>query len=315
MSDFARFLFPLLLALLLDACIGDPHRMPHPIRLFGQMIAWLEKRYNHGSQRKLKGTLVALFLVSTTALFFVGLDFALRKTNEWVWLIGTSIFVFYGICTRSLIQEVWWVEKAIRQDDLSEARRRLSFIVGRDTTQLNYQQIRTAMIETLAENLSDGIIAPLFFYALGGLPCMMAYKMINTMDSMIGYKNERYADFGYFAARILDDGANYIPARLTAGLMFLFRPSRRVLRFIRRYARSHSSPNSGYPESTMAGILDIRMGGPNIYYGKLVSKPYIGENDRPLSQHDVLKAFAVVIFSVVISVIIFSLIHYFLYFW
>lgn len=315
MDSFSLFLFPLLIAVVLDLLIGDPHRMPHPIRLFGRCIAMCEQQFNKGSHRKAKGIAVALSLSVGSFLFFYLAEHLLLAWDRRIGFVFISIFVFYGICIRSLIQEVYWVEKAIRSGDLTESRRRLSYIVGRDTSQLSYQQIRTAMIETLAENLSDGVIAPLFFYTIGGMPAMMMYKMINTMDSMIGYKNERYADFGYFAARILDDGANYIPSRFTALVMFLSRPSLRTWQFIRRYARAHTSPNSGFPESAMAGILNIRMGGPNVYHGKQVMKPYIGEQERELTHNDIIRAFSILLFTALLSIFLFSIVRYFLYLW
>ena len=156
-------------------------------------------------------------------------------------------------------------------------------------------EIRTAVLETLAENLSDGVIAPLCFYALGGVPLMMAYKMINTLDSMIGYKDQHYKDFGYFAARILDDAANYIPSRLTALLMLLVAPSRRAVRTVWRDARKHASPNSGYPESALAGILGVQFGGPNIYHGMLVEKPYIGTPIHPVTAQTLRRTIRIVI--------------------
>ena len=158
-------------------------------------------------------------------------------------------------------------------------------IVGRDTSQLSAQEVRTAALETLAENLSDGVVAPLFWYALLGVPGMLAYKMVNTLDSMIGYRNERYRQFGCFAAR-LDDVANYIPARLTALLMVLASGRLSLLAFVARYGNQHASPNSGYPESALAGILDCRFGGPHFYFGEEVWKPFIGYTDRLLTTAD-----------------------------
>jgi adenosylcobinamide-phosphate synthase len=169
--------------------------------------------------------------------------------------------------------------------------------------------VRTAVLETLAENLSDGVIAPLFFYAVGGVPAMLAYKMVNTLDSMIGYKNERYKDFGWFAAR-LDDVLNFLPARITSFLMVFVTFSWRGLKFTFKYGRQHASPNSGYPEAALAGILNCRLGGPNYYSGKLVVKPYIGDNNRTVSDTDVYKAcvinFASVIFFILLIVIVTS---------
>lgn len=282
-------LLPLLIGFTLDYLIGDPYWMPHPIKAFGHTIAFCERRLNRGQYRKAKGIIVATLLVIGTFSLFWVIDFLLRDYDTLRWGVH-SVFFFYGICNRSLIEEALKVEKEVYSGDILAARRQVGYIVGRDTTSLSFHQIRTATLETLAENLSDGVIAPLFFYAIGGIPMMMAYKMINTLDSMIGYKSERYKDFGWFSARILDDTANYLPARLTSILMSLCPPSMAALRSIRKYARHHASPNSGYPESALAGILNCQFGGPNIYHGILVDKPYIGDNPRPLTHSDVLKA-------------------------
>lgn len=306
---YQNFLIPLLGGLLLDALIGDPHRLPHPIRLFGNMISWCDRQFNRGNHRKRKGIVVALGLVSLVFLFLFGLE-RILSSYPVVLLVVNTILFFYAISNRSLISEAMKVEKLVVKDDIPAARKQLSWIVGRDTSRLTAKQIRTATLETLAENLSDGVIAPLFFYALGGIPLMMAYKMINTMDSMIGYKNDKYRNFGWFAARILDDGANYLPARMTALLMVLLPPSGRGFRFINQYARYHASPNSGYPESALAGILDCRFGGPNIYHGKLVEKPYIGENDRELTHTDVRHACFINIRVTLIMTLIIILILY-----
>lgn len=175
---------------------------------------------------------------------------------------------------------------------LDEGRKQVARIVGRDTSALSAQEVRTAALETLAENLSDGVIAPLFWYAVLGVPGMMAYKMVNTLDSMIGYRNERYRQFGCIAARI-DDVANYIPARLTALLMILVSRRFSLLRFVGKYGSRHASPNSGYPEAALAGILNCRFGGPHYYFGEEVWKPFIGNNERALTTEDMKKAVCV----------------------
>ena len=175
---------------------------------------------------------------------------------------------------------------------LDEGRKQVARIVGRDTSALSAQEVRTAALETLAENLSDGVIAPLFWYAVLGVPGMMAYKMVNTLDSMIGYRNERYRQFGCIAARI-DDVANYIPARLTALLMILVSGRFSLLRFVGKYGSRHASPNSGYPEAALAGILNCRFGGPHYYFGEEVWKPFIGKNERALTTEDMKKAVCV----------------------
>ena len=175
---------------------------------------------------------------------------------------------------------------------LENGRLQVGRIVGRDTSGLSPQEIRTAALETLAENLSDGVVAPLFWYAIWGVPGMMAYKMVNTLDSMIGYKNERYRAFGCVAARI-DDIANYLPARITAFLMVVVSGRMSLLLFVKRFGSKHASPNSGYPEAALAGILDCRFGGTHDYFGESVYKPYIGENHRDFTTFDADKAVSV----------------------
>ena len=187
-----------------------------------------------------------------------------------------------------MIREVRAVFLALDRS-LEEGRRQVARIVGRDTSELSAQEVRTAALETLAENLSDGVIAPLFWYALLGVPGMLAYKMVNTLDSMIGYKTERYKNFGCWAAHI-DDMANYIPARLTALLMIIAAGKPQLTGFVWRNGRRHASPNSGYPEAALAGILNCRFGGPHYYFGQLFDKPFIGTNDRPLTTADMQTA-------------------------
>ena len=189
---------------------------------------------------------------------------------------------------------------------LEEGRQQVARIVGRDTSELSAQEVRTAALETLAENLSDGVIAPLFWFALLGTPGMLAYKMVNTLDSMIGYKTARYKDFGCWAAHI-DDVANYIPARLTALLMILTSGKLRLLKFVWKNGCLHASPNSGYPEAALAGILNCRFGGPHYYFGQLFDKPYIGENERLLTTEDMTKAVRVNRMAEILMIIIVSL--------
>ena len=301
-----EIIIPLILGFAADMLIGDPHWLPHPVRLFGRLISFGEKWLNKGNHRKLKGAIMAAALVSAVFLF---LFFLLKvvSVSFMLWTIVAPVFVFYGLANHSLIKESLLVIKALKKEGIEAGRKRLGFIVGRDTAALNENQVRTAVLETLAENLSDGVIAPLFFYAVGGVPAMLAYKMTNTLDSMIGYKNERFKDFGWFAAR-LDDVLNFLPARITAFLMVLLTFSWRGLKFIFKYGRQHASPNSGYPEAALAGILNCRLGGPNYYSGKVVVKPYIGDNNRTVSDADVYKAcvinFSSAIFFILLIVIV-----------
>ena len=184
--------------------------------------------------------------------------------------------------------------------------------MGRDTSNLNGQQIRTATLETIAENLSDGVIAPLFYYFILGVPGAVAYKMINTLDSMIGYKSNRYKIFGRFAAK-LDDVANFVPARITAFLMLVVTIKLGGLGFVFREGKKHSSPNSGYPEAALAYILDCQFGGPNYYEGKLVEKPYIGNNRRILTTKDLKTASYVNWASSILFILLYSVTFYFLH--
>ena len=284
----------LLLGWVLDLIFGDPQYLPHPIVWFGKAIAWGEHHLNHGLHRRLKGafmsiTLIVLVFVLTWLLrhYIISLPSLLGRGWGWVSLFD-AVVVFYCLAGTTLIREVRAVFLALDRS-LDEGRAQVARIVGRDTSELSAQEVRTAALETLAENLSDGVIAPLFWFTLLGTPGMLAYKMVNTLDSMIGYRTERYRDFGCWAARI-DDVANYIPARLTALLMIVGSLRFSKWRFVMKYGRNHASPNSGYPEAALAGILDCRFGGPHYYFGQLFPKPYIGENDRPLTTADMKKA-------------------------
>ena len=196
----------------------------------------------------------------------------------------SAVGVFYCLAGKTLADEVRMVFVAADRS-VEDGRKQVARIVGRDTATLTGREVRTAALETLSENLSDGVIAPLFWYLVLGLPGMLAYKMVNTLDSMIGYKNERYRDFGCFAAHA-DDVANYLPARLTALLMVVASGRLSLVNFVRKYGNKHASPNSGFPESALAGILDCRFGGPHDYFGETVYKPFIGEHERTLTTAD-----------------------------
>ena len=280
MKEILILILPLLLGWLLDFIFGDPARLPHPVVWFGKMISWGEHRLNKGSHRMAKGAVMAVFLIFL--VFFVVWGLKRLIPNTVLWLILDTIIIFYCLAGTTLIREVREVFLALDRS-LDEGRKQVARIVGRDTSQLSAQEVRTAALETLAENLSDGVIAPLFWFALLGTPGMLAYKMVNTLDSMVGYRTERYKDFGCWAARI-DDVANYIPAR--ALLMVIASGKLSLLKFVWKNGSKHASPNSGYPEAALAGILNCRFGGPHYYFGELFDKPYIGENDRELTTQD-----------------------------
>ena len=308
----------LLIGWVVDLLVGDPQRLPHPVVWFGKAIAASEHRLNKGGHRRLKGALTAVGLIAMVfiATYFLryGIMSLQASTSDFFGLLPEvfrvnpllmmfdAIVIFYCLAGTTLIREVRQVFLALDRS-LDEGRVQVARIVGRDTSELSAQEVRTAALETLAENLSDGVIAPLFWLSLLGVPGMLAYKMVNTLDSMIGYRTERYKDFGCWAARI-DDVANYIPARLTALLMILprlltFNVKGRgplvtcrfsLLTFVSTNGRNHASPNSGYPEAALAGILNCRFGGPHYYFGQLFDKPYIGNNDRPLTTADMKTA-------------------------
>jgi len=301
-------IFPVLAGFILDCLFGDPYFFPHPIRLFGSLISLGEHKLNSGNKKILKGAVLSIFLIAVTYLVF-WFVLAFLSRFQYLFLIISSVFVFYGIANRSLIQESLKVIVRLKKESLQAGRKQLSMIVGRDTSFLDENQIRTAVLETLAENLSDGVIAPLFYYFIGGVPAMFAYKMANTLDSMIGYKNDRYKDFGKVAAKI-DDVLNFIPARLTALIMVVVTFNLRGFHFILKCGRKHSSPNAGYPEAALAGILNCRFGGPNVYHGVLVEKPFIGEYPRTISNKDIYKASVINFVVTLVFIAGFSLLIY-----
>lgn len=281
-------------AYVLDLMIGDPQWFPHPVRIIGWGIEKTEGMLRHRKQiteriEKFAGILLVIIIVSLTYGSFYFLNSFLLSPNLTKPLsYFTFIFLVYltstTLATNDLIKSGKAVVSAVSAGDKEGARKKLSLIVGRDTKTLDDKGILKAVIETLSENAADGIIAPMFYFAIGGLPLAMAYKAINTLDSMVGYRNEKYKNFGWASAR-LDDIANFIPARITGMLIvtatFIFKMSATAghlsLRTMLRDGRKHFSPNSGIPEAAMAGALGVRLGGPSFYAGMLVEKPYIGE--------------------------------------
>lgn len=310
-NDFYLSVLPLIAGYVADLLFGDPRRLPHPIVAFGKVIALWERKLNRGRLRRAKGCMVATGLLAGTGFFFWGLGRLAMWAGDWCYGTVAALFVFYGLANRSLIRESGEVIRALEEKGLEAGRGRLSWIVGRDTARLTPKQIYIAVLETMAENLSDGVVAPLFYYAIGGFPAMMVYKMANTLDSMIGYRDERYREFGCCAART-DDVLNYIPARLTAFLMILVGYRRGLVRFVWKNGKRHASPNAGYPEAALAGILNCRFGGTHVYHGVPVRKPYIGDNDRTVNRRDYSRATSVNQGVTFFSVALVSLIYYFL---
>lgn len=302
----------ILLAFVVDLAVGDPRWIPHPVVLIGNLVNKLEEalRRKGDSTRVeyIKGGILVLITLSVTLVSVFLFLWAVNLFGRKSVIISGALLVYLvstTIATRGLMTSARSVVRALEGENIKLARGDLAMIVGRDTGQLDRKDILKATIETLSENLSDGVIAPLFYLAAGGIPLGMLYKAVNTMDSIVGYRNERYRYFGTIAAR-LDDIANFIPARLTGLLIaisvFIFvsmrnmreaaRVSVRSIRTMFSDGRRHSSPNSGVPEAAMAGALGVRLGGPSRYSGVIVEKPYLGvETGRSYMQacHDALK--------------------------
>lgn len=282
-------------AFLLDLVWGDPPRWPHPVAGMGKMIARLEERLNAGAsgERRRRGVGVALLVAGGTYLL-VWLAVWGAKTLHPLLGFGVSVyFIFTSLATTSLLEAGKSVLLPLEQGDLETARERLSRLVGRDTDKLGEEEVVRGTLETLAENFVDGILSPLFYAALGGAPLAMAFKAVSTLDSMVGYRNERYEDFGWFSAR-LDDWANYIPARLAVGFLLLAGwlkglPAGRAFRIWRRDASSHPSPNGGNPESVAAGLLGVRLGGFNSYRGQVQYRAEMGDALQALTPYHIVQ--------------------------
>ena len=289
--SFTFYFLPMLLAILLDSKLGDPTILGHPIIFFGRLIGWGEKRFNRGGYRRLKGTLYNGLLVGLTLFlswYLLEHLLSLGSLGQMVALLLSTILCFYMLSGKTLIDEVSAVFREVDRE-LEAGRRQVARIVGRDTAQLSAQEVRTAALETLAENLSDGVVGPILSWALLGTPGILTYKMINTQDSMVGYLNERYRAYGFFSAK-LDDLVNLLPSRLTALFLLLGAGRLDLIPFALREGKKHLSPNSGYPEAALAGLLGCRFGGSHDYFGELVEKPYIGDQERELTYDDLTLA-------------------------
>ena len=272
-------------ALVLDLLLGDPHAWPHPIKLIGKVIAWLTKRLNHPDaspiQRRLAGGFTWLVTVGGTILVSWEL-LNLAAVNQALYFVVGTYLTYTCLSARQLAIEAEKIKASLAQANLLQARRQVGMIVGRDTDRLTPEEVIKATIETVAENTSDGVIAPLLCCLIGGPVWGLAYKAVNTLDSMVGYRNEQYRDFGWFAAKA-DDVVNYVPARLTWLLLvisaWLMRTdAKEAIKVGRRDRLHHLSPNSAFSESLVAGALHLQLGGPHYYFGQLVEKPYIGDD-------------------------------------
>ncbi|WP_073025008.1 adenosylcobinamide-phosphate synthase CbiB [Lutispora thermophila] len=308
------------IANIMDLIFGDPYNMPHPVRVIGSYISWFEKIIRKicrsDSALKIAGIILT---ISTVAIGYGTIYFILKfsmRIGLWLNFMLSVIFMYYCIAGKCLQKEAYKIMSVLFQDNLPEARKLLSYIVGRDTGRLDEEGIARGLIETVSENTSDGIIAPLFYMFIGGPPLAMAYKAINTLDSMVGYKNDKYKDFGWASAK-LDDIANYIPARLTAIFMvasafILGKDYKNSFRIVLRDGRKHLSPNSGYPEAAVAGALGIMLGGANYYFGKLVVKPTIGDKSKVIEAKDIKHTVKIMYVSWLMALILFSIAAYLL---
>jgi len=295
----------LISAYLLDIILGDPQRFPHPVRLIGRFIVFLENLFWRANSsplsQKLSGILLALIVVGSTFMATTFLIYWAGYFSQAASFILSIFMGYFTLATRDLHVETRRVLKALEAGDLARARQELSFLVGRDTAHLSEPEVIRALVETIAENLSDGVIAPLFYLGLGGPPWAMTYKAINTLDSMVGYKKERFRHMGWASAR-LDDAANFIPARLSGGLVvisafLLGKPWRDSLEILRRDRRQHQSPNSAWPEAATAGALGVQLGGLNYYGGQPSPKPFIGNRKKDLDLGDVRDAWKILYLS------------------
>lgn len=300
-------IFAFIAGFVLDLLIGDPHFIPHPVRLIGSLISFLDKRLNseagyNSSEKKLnltkykRGVLLAFTVIFATFAVSVIILVAAYSINLYAGVIVEAVMTWQILATKCLRVESMRVYDALRTDGVEAGRRAVSMIVGRDTSVLDEAGVTRAAVETIAENTSDGVIAPMLYTAIGGPVLGFVYKAVNTMDSMLGYKNDKYMYFGRFAAR-LDDVVNFIPARISAYLMIgaAFIGGRQfdgknAYRIFKRDRFNHASPNSAQTESVCAGALRVQLAGDAVYFGKLVKKKYIGDGLREIEYEDIKRA-------------------------
>ena len=303
---------------IIDLIIGDPYSFPHPVIYIGKLIKCLEnnirKVFKKEKYLKFAGFILWFITVGTTYLLTY-LIIKLSKFNSSTFLIVNSFIIYTTLATKCLKDEAIKIYNILKSGDIYESRKQLSYIVGRDTNSLNEAEIIRATVETVAENTVDGIISPMFYAFIGGAPLAMAYKAINTLDSMVGYKNDKYINLGFASAKI-DDIANYIPARvciifMTIASLILRFNYKNCFKISIRDRKNHKSPNCAYPEGAVAGALGIQLGGTNIYFGKPVYKPTIGDKYREIEIEDIKKTNKIMYLSSILSLIIFTLIYFF----
>ena len=303
---------------ILDLIFGDPHWLPHPICLIGNLIGFLEKNLRRllapgKTALLLGGALMVVIVLSLSYAVPYAVLMLAEQVNPWLRFALETVMFYQIFATKCLRDESMKVYMALHNNDLEDARVKLSWIVGRDTKELTAEEVTKGAVETVAENTADGIIAPMFYMFIGGAPLAFLYKGINTMDSMVGYKNDKFLYFGRCAAK-LDDVANFIPARITGILMilasyFLNMNAAGAWKIFWRDRYNHLSPNSAMTESVTAGALNIQLGGDHYYFGKLVHKDTIGDNIRPVVAEDIVAVNNLLYMTAVISLLLFSLVY------
>ncbi|MFH1019519.1 MAG: adenosylcobinamide-phosphate synthase CbiB [Pseudomonadota bacterium] len=300
--------YQILIAILLDQLLGDPRWLPHPVRIIGAACNGCERFTRAVLPPFAAGICTVLLILGLTGATTWGMIAGATLLHPWLGSLISILLLYTTIAARDLVRHSTEVHAALRDGDLPESRRRVGMIVGRDTAELDEPGVARAAVESVAESMVDGVTAPLFFAVLGGPIAAMLYKAINTMDSMFGYKNERYRTFGWAAAR-LDDLANFIPARITSLMIpaaaFLLRLHQKGSLFILLRDRfNHASPNSGHTEAAVAGALGVQLGGANSYFGTVQEKPTIGDPTRPIEPQDILRVNRLMLLSSAITLLI-----------
>jgi adenosylcobinamide-phosphate synthase len=298
----------LALAYLLDLCLGDPQGWFHPVRIIGRGVNWAEKiLWQEGKRGRWWGLILWGSVILPTYFISVGIIKLISSFSSLASIIGSSIMLYWCLAVKDLALEARRVGQALAEEDIEKARQYLALIVGRDTKGLDQEGIIRAAVETVAENITDGVIAPIFYGFIGGAPLAMAYKAVNTLDSMVGYKDQRYYYFGYFSAK-LDDLFNYLPARLAllliplACLILRKHPWNALVTGLQD-GKKHPSPNAGLPEAAVAGALGLRLGGPNYYQGTLVNKPFLGHCHHPITKNNIEEAIKIMQITAFLSIV------------
>ena len=304
------FFIKILIAYVLDLIFGDPQNVVHPVQVIGKIISAGEKILLRKKYKFLAGAVLNIFTVSIT---YTSMYLISKSVKISVFFMIIEIYLMYTIFSiNSLAREGNRVYRILKEGDIEKARKDLSYLVSRDTETMDEKMIIRSTMETISENTVDGIVAPMFYMFLGGMPLAMAYKAINTLDSMVGYKNEKYMDFGKFSAKV-DDAANFIPARITGILivlasMILGYDYKNSLKIFIRDRKNHSSPNSAHSEASVAGALGVQFGGKVSYFGKEIDKPTIGDKTKEFELEDIRKNIRIMYVTSFLSLVIFSLI-------